>query len=80
MIPQEHSKRIPNKNFRVINGQPAVARIIDKLVSTNLFDQIIVSTDLKNSNTLKKYKDYFHLRAGNLRDDHTSLVSCILSK
>ena len=69
------SKRIPNKNFREIDGQPAVARIIDKLVSTNLFDKIIVSTDLKKiPNTLKKYKDYFHLRAGNLSDDHTSLV------
>lgn len=69
------SKRIPNKNFRVIDGQPAVARIIDKLVSTNLFDQIIVSTDLKKiPNTLKKYKDYFHLRARNLSDDHTSLI------
>ena len=69
------SKRIPNKNFRDIDGQPAVARIIDKLVSTNLFDKIIVSTDLKKiPNTLEKYKEYFHLRAGNLSDDHTSLV------
>ena len=45
------SKRIPNKNFRVIDGQPAVARIIDKLVSTNLFDKIIVH-DLQNGNGL----------------------------
>ena len=76
MIPaRAGSKRIPNKNFRVIDGQPAVARIIDKLVSTNLFDKIIVSTDLKKiPSTLNKYKDYFHLRAGNLSDDHTSLV------
>ena len=47
VIPAEQAKRIQNKNFIVIDGQPAVARIIDKLVSTNLFDKIIVSTDLK---------------------------------
>lgn len=69
------SKRILNKNFRDINGRPAVSIIIDKLASTKLFDKIIVSTDLQEIPVrLKKYEQHFYLRKEDLSDDHTSLV------
>jgi CMP-N-acetylneuraminic acid synthetase len=39
------SKRIPKKNISIISGEPALGLLISKLDSTNLFGEIIVSTD-----------------------------------
>ena len=39
------SKRIPKKNISIISGEPALGLLISKLDSTDLFDEIIVSTD-----------------------------------
>lgn len=39
------SKRIPKKNISIISGKPALGLLISKLQSTDIFDEIIVSTD-----------------------------------
>jgi pseudaminic acid cytidylyltransferase len=39
------SKRIPKKNIRSFLGKPIIAYAIENALSTNLFDEVIVSTD-----------------------------------
>lgn len=39
------SKRIPRKNIKEFYGKPAIAYSIETAVASNLFDQVIVSTD-----------------------------------
>jgi len=42
------SKRIPQKNIRPFHGIPILFRTVQKLLNSNLFDKIIVSTDSAN--------------------------------
>jgi pseudaminic acid cytidylyltransferase len=39
------SKRIPHKNIREFNGVPALGRVIHALLSVEIFDRVVVSTD-----------------------------------
>lgn len=39
------SQRIPRKNIRLLNGKPLIAYSIETALSSQLFDQVIVSTD-----------------------------------
>jgi pseudaminic acid cytidylyltransferase len=39
------SKRIPNKNIRDFLGKPAITRTLEKLAESEIFDEILVSTD-----------------------------------
>ena len=39
------SKRIPRKNIKLFNGEPMISYAISALKKTNLFEEIIVSTD-----------------------------------
>ncbi|MEX6688454.1 pseudaminic acid cytidylyltransferase [Danxiaibacter flavus] len=39
------SKRIPNKNFRDFLGKPLISYAIEKALASNLFDEVMVSTD-----------------------------------
>jgi CMP-N-acetylneuraminic acid synthetase len=39
------SKRISKKNISIISGKPALGLLISKLNNTDLFDEIVVSTD-----------------------------------
>jgi len=39
------SKRIPKKNIKLFLGKPIIAYSIEKAIESNLFDDIIVSTD-----------------------------------
>lgn len=39
------SKRIPRKNIRDFHGKPIIAYTIEAAISSNIFDEIIVSTD-----------------------------------
>ena len=47
------SKRIPKKNISIISGEPALGLLISKLESTDLFDEIIVSTDDADVNIIE---------------------------
>ena len=46
------SERVPNKNMRDFNGQPLCSIILDKLVASELIDQVIINTD---SNLIKDF-------------------------
>ena len=39
------SKRIPRKNIKEFNGKPIIAYSIEAAINSDLFDEIIVSTD-----------------------------------
>ena len=41
------SKRIPNKNIRNFNGKPIIAYSIETAINSNIFDEVMVSTDSK---------------------------------
>jgi CMP-N-acetylneuraminic acid synthetase len=46
------SERVPNKNMRDFNGQPLCSVMLDKLVGSDLIDQVLVNTD---SNQIKNF-------------------------
>ena len=39
------SKRIPNKNIKDFFGKPIISYAIETAIKSNLFDEIMVSTD-----------------------------------
>ena len=39
------SKRVPQKNFRDLNGSPTIVRTLDIIERSRVFDRIVVSTD-----------------------------------
>ena len=39
------SKRIPRKNIKIFQGKPIIAHVIELAISSNLFDEVMVSTD-----------------------------------
>jgi CMP-2-keto-3-deoxyoctulosonic acid synthetase len=45
VIARQNSKRLVHKNLLPYKGQPLVLRAVQKLVHSNLFDQVILSTD-----------------------------------
>jgi len=50
------SKRIKNKNIKLLNGHPLIAYTIQSAINSEIFDEIIVSTD---SNDIKKISEYY---------------------
>ncbi len=50
------SKRLPNKNIKKFNNLPIIARSIKVAIESNIFDEVMVSTDSnKIANISKKY-------------------------
>ncbi len=45
VIARQNSKRLVHKNLLPYKGQPLVLRAVQKLLHSNLFDQVILSTD-----------------------------------
>lgn len=39
------SKRVPNKNVKLLNGRPLIAHTLEHALSSRLLDRIVVSTD-----------------------------------
>jgi len=44
---KEHSTRVPNKNFRILNGKPLYRHIIDTLLKSRYINHIIIDTDVR---------------------------------
>ena len=42
---KSHSRRLPNKNFLLLNRRPIVQYVLDTLRHSSLFDEIFLSTD-----------------------------------
>ena len=67
------SKRIKKKNIKLFNKQPIILFTIKKLLDSNLFDRIIVSTDSNEViDICKNYKVEIIIRPKELSDDYTS--------
>ena len=67
------SKRIKKKNIKLFNKQPIILFTIKKLLDSNLFDRIIVSTDSNEIiDICKNYKVEIIIRPKELSDDYTS--------
>ena len=50
------SKRIKNKNIKLLNGHPLIAYTIQSAIKSKVFDDVIVSTD---SEDIKKISEYY---------------------
>lgn len=73
------SKRIKNKNLRLFNNKPMIHWTIKKLVNSNLFSQVIVSTDSKKIAMISKKcgADVPYIRSKKLSDDFTTTQAVI---
>ena len=56
IIGRKGSKRIKNKNFKNFHGKMVIEWSLDTAEKTNLFDEIIISTDKKKKKIQKKKK------------------------
>jgi pseudaminic acid cytidylyltransferase len=77
------SKRIKEKNIKILNGVPLLGHVIKALKAAKLFSRIVVSTDSKKiAKIAKKYgAEAPFLRDKKLSDDYTPtykvLIDCI---
>jgi len=75
-----HSERVENKNFRIIAGKPLYKWMLDKLVTVEEVDRIIINTDAEPS-IFKEYteagKVYVNPRPAELCGDFVSMNEII---
>ena len=73
------SKRIPRKNIKEFCGQPMIAYAINAAAKSNLFDEIIVSTDDDEIESISKEfgANIYFKRPSNLANDFTPTVPVI---
>lgn len=74
------SKRVPGKNRRMIAGKPMIAYAIKAALKSNLFDQVVVSTD---DSVIADIAIEFgavvpFMRTPNLADDHTPVSAATI--
>lgn len=43
-----HSSRVPNKNFKMLNGKPLVRWILDTLLSMDEITEVVINTDARD--------------------------------
>lgn len=74
------SKRIPRKNIKDFLGKPIIAYSIDAAIKSELFDDVMVSTDdLEIANIAKKYgANIPFMRSGKNSDDFASTSDVLL--
>ncbi len=74
------SKRIPKKNIKDFNSKPIISYVIETIKKTNLFDEIMVSTDdLVIAEVAKKHGAAVpFMRSDNNADDYAVLADVIL--
>jgi len=67
------SKRIPRKNIKIFGGKPIIAWSIEAAIASELFDQVIVSTDDAEIATIAKVHgaEVPFMRPPELSDDYT---------
>jgi pseudaminic acid cytidylyltransferase len=73
------SKRIKNKNTRIFQGEPLVARAIRVAIDAGIFDRVIVSTDSKEITeiSLRQGAEVPFIRPANLADDFATSVEVV---
>ena len=73
------SKRIPRKNIKAFHGKPLIAYSIETAKATNLFDEIVISTDDEEiAEVARSYgADVPFMRDESLADDYTAATEVI---
>lgn len=73
------SKGVKNKNIKLLNGKHLISYTIDQAKKSNLFNQIVVSTDsIRIQKIAKKYKaNCWSLRKKNLSTDSAAKIPVI---
>jgi len=74
------SKRIPKKNIKLFLGKPIIAYSIEAALSSNLFDEVMVSTDNEEiASVAKKYgASVPFYRSSENATDYSSTVDALL--
>lgn len=74
------SKRIHKKNIKIFNGKPIISYSIDAAISSNIFDEIMVSTD--DDEIIKVAKQYWaivpFIRTELNSNDYATTIDVIL--
>ena len=73
------SKRIPNKNIKLFNGNPIISYALTAATESQIFDEIHVSTDCEKISSIVTrlgYPPKFR-RSKHLADDQATLISVI---
>jgi pseudaminic acid cytidylyltransferase len=75
-----NSKRIKEKNIKILNGKPLLGHVIKILKATKIFSRIIVSTDSKKiADIAKKYgAEVPFLRSKKLANDFTPIYKVLI--
>ncbi|MBT8297888.1 MAG: pseudaminic acid cytidylyltransferase, partial [Maribacter sp.] len=73
------SKRIPGKNIRDFLGKPIIAYSIETALASNLFDEVMVSTDSKDiAQVAREYGAQVpFMRSNESADDHATTVDVL---
>ena len=83
IVPMRHiSERIPGKNYRTFNGKPLFHYIIETLIETSIFDNIIVDTDspvIKEDVQQNFPEITVSERPDHLRDEHIPMNDILLN-
>lgn len=74
------SKRIPQKNIKEFNGKPIIAHSIITAIESNLFDEVLVSTDDQNiANIAREFGAIIpFLRSNDNSNDFATLTDVLL--
>ena len=74
------SKRIPSKNIIDFDGEPMIAKTINAAIDSNMFDEILVSTDSEEIATVAlKYGAEVPFLRSEAADDYTAVSSATLA-
>jgi N-acylneuraminate cytidylyltransferase len=72
------SKRIPRKNIKSFLGKPIIAYSIEAALKSNLFDEVVVSTDDEEiANIAQKFGAKILLRSQKNSDDFATLADVV---
>ncbi len=73
------SKRIPRKNIKEFLGVPMITRVIETLLSTRLFDKVVVSTDSQEIADIARKAGALvpFIRPDGIADDYSGIGSVI---
>ena len=80
MIPvRKGSQRLAKKNYLQINGNPVYEMAIEKALSVNLFDKVVLNTDDPNlESVVTKYGIDFYLRESKLASSEATSEMVVL--
>ena len=76
---RRNSKRIPLKNIKEFHGRPIIEYVIGTCLNSNIFDEVVVSTDCKHIASIaqKAGASVPFIRPADLSDDLTPTINVV---